>query len=196
MDRKIIVLKERARAIQSTLPFKRLPARVIIELIGFVTLYTSASTHKSGVSDTFSPRTIMTGTSVIYNQHCKVPFGAYVETYAENNPTNTTAERTHSAICLGPSSHSQGSYKFLCLRTCCKITRKQFKELPMPDSVIKRTEAITKEEKISGNMIFCDMNGNSMPDDAASYDDGLEEEITTGVDDDNDNDDASNNGGP
>jgi hypothetical protein len=195
VERQIRVLKERARAVRSTLPFKRLPARMIIELIGFVTLWLNDFPPKSGVLDTFRPRTIMTGTSLSCKQNCKVPFGVYVETHEENNPSNTMVERTRGSICLGPSSNSQGSYTFFCLRTCHKITRKQFKELQMPDSLIKHIEAIAKEDKRSGNMIFCDKNCNVMPDDGAAYDDGLEQDITVGVDDDDD-DDPSNNGGP
>jgi hypothetical protein len=141
------------------------------------------------------PTIIMTtGTSLSYKQHSKVPLGTYVETHEENNPTSTMVERTRGAICLGPSSNSQGSYKLLCLRTCHKITHKQFKELPIPDSVIKRIEAIAKEDKRSSNMILCDSNVNVISDDDAAYDDGLDQDITTGVDDDDD-DDPSNNGG-
>jgi hypothetical protein len=109
VGRHIRVIKERASAIRSTLPFKRLPARMIIELIGFITLGLNAFPPKSGVSDTFSPMKIMTGTSLSFKQHCKAPFGAYVETHEENKPTNTLKERTRGAICLGPSTDSQGS---------------------------------------------------------------------------------------
>jgi hypothetical protein len=154
IERQIRTMKERARAIRSTLPFKRLPARIIIELVHLSTLWLNAFPPSSGVSDTYIPWTIMTGTSLDYRKHCKVPFGAYVETHKENSPTNTMYERTRGAICLGPSANFQGSYKFLCLRTGKNIVRKQFTELSMPDSVIKRVEAIAARDKRSGNMVF------------------------------------------
>jgi hypothetical protein len=117
IERKIRVIKERARAIRSTLPFRRMPNRMIVELIKFVVLWRNAFPPSSGISKTYSPRTIMTGTTLNYNKHCKLPFGTYVETHEMNTPTNTMKERTRVAICLGPTANFQGSYKFLCLRT-------------------------------------------------------------------------------
>jgi hypothetical protein len=142
IERQIRVMKEMARAIRSTLPFKHLPSRMIIELINCVTLWLNAFPPSSGISDTFSSRTIMTGTALDYEKHCKLPVGAYVETHEERPRTNTIDERTQSAICLGPTSNFQGSYKFLCLNTGRKITRKQLREVPMPEHVTKRVEAI------------------------------------------------------
>jgi hypothetical protein len=114
----IRVAKERARAIWRTLPFKKIPDRVIVELINFVVLWLNAFPPLSGVSKTYSPRTIMTGTTLDYAKHCKLPFGTYVETYKENNPTNTMKEQTR------PTANFQGSCKFLCLSTGGRITRK------------------------------------------------------------------------
>jgi hypothetical protein len=126
IERQIRVIKEKARAIWSTLPFTKVPNRIIVELINFVVLWLNAFPPASGISQTYSPRTIMTGTTLDYKKHCRLPFGAYVETHEENKPTNTLKERTRAAICLGPTANFQGSYKFLCLRTGRRITRKQF----------------------------------------------------------------------
>jgi hypothetical protein len=49
----------------------------------------------------------------------------------------------------------------MCLRTGRRITRKQFKELPMPTSVIKAVEALAARCKQYGNLKFTDLNGNS-----------------------------------
>jgi hypothetical protein len=73
-------------------------------------------------------------------------------------------ERTRAAICLGPTTNFHGSYKFLCLRTGRRITRKQFKELPVPTSVIKAVEALAERDKQDGNLEFTDRNGNSFVD--------------------------------
>jgi hypothetical protein len=86
-----------------------------------------------------------------YSKHCKLPFGAYVEMHEENNPTNNMKERTRAAICLGPTTNFQGSYKFLCLKTGRRITSKQFKELPMPASVIKAVKALAERDKQDGH---------------------------------------------
>jgi hypothetical protein len=155
------VIKERARAIWSILPFNRVPNRIIVELINFVVIWLNASPPSSGISQTYSPRTIMTGATLDYKKHCRLPFGAYVETHEENKPSNTLKELTWAAICLGPTANFQRSYKFLCLRTGRRITRKQFQELPMPASVIAAVEALTDRDKQSGAMEFTDRDGNT-----------------------------------
>jgi hypothetical protein len=142
IERQIRVVKERARAIWSTLPFNAIPKRMIVELVTFGVLWLNAFPPSRGVSKTYSPRNIMTGTTLDYSKHCKLPFGAYVETHEENNPTNNMKEQTRAAIFLGRTTNFQGNYKFLCLRTGRRVTRKQFKELPMPASVIKAVEAL------------------------------------------------------
>jgi hypothetical protein len=65
---------------------------MIIELVSFSVIWLNAFPPSSGVSKTFSPRTIMTGTSLEYAKHHKVPFGAYVETHEEDLPYNSMNE--------------------------------------------------------------------------------------------------------
>jgi hypothetical protein len=106
----------------------------------------------------------MTGKTLDYKKHCKLPFGAYVETHEEHVHTNTMANRTIGAICLGPTVNFQGSYKFLCLRTGIRITRKKIKEVPMPTSVIRAVEALTVQDTQVGAMVFTDRLGNNIAD--------------------------------
>jgi hypothetical protein len=146
------------------LPFKIIPGRMIIDMIANAVLWINAFPPSSGVSKTFSPRTIMTGTALDFNKHCQIPFGAYAEVHEDNNIMNTMTERTQPAICLGPTANFQGSYKFLSLKTGKRITRKQFKELPMPDSVIKQIEAMATREKQDKVITFSNRSGNPIPD--------------------------------
>jgi hypothetical protein len=83
VERQIRVLKERSRAIRSTLPFKSTPGRMIIELVYYAALWLNAFPPSSGVSYTYSPRTIMTGTTLDFAKHCNLPFGAYAEAHEE-----------------------------------------------------------------------------------------------------------------
>jgi hypothetical protein len=147
VERQIRVIKERSRAIRSTLPFKSIPGRIIIELVYYAAFWINEFPPSSGVSAFYSPRTIMTGTALDFAKHCKLPFGAYAEAHEEYPQTNTMAPRTLGVICLGPTGNFQGSYKMMCHQTGRKLTRKQFQELPMPDSIIKRIEDITAKEK-------------------------------------------------
>jgi hypothetical protein len=94
VERQIRVLKERSRAIGSTLPFKVIPGRIIIELVYYAAFWLNAFPPSSGVSTFYSPRTIMTGTALEFAKHCKIPFGAYAEAHEEYPQTNTMAQRT------------------------------------------------------------------------------------------------------
>jgi hypothetical protein len=76
VERQIRVLEERSRAIRSTLPFQAIPGRIIIELVYYAAFWINAFPSSSGVSSTYSPRTIMTGTALDFAKHCKLPFGA------------------------------------------------------------------------------------------------------------------------
>jgi hypothetical protein len=83
IERKISFLKERALAIRSALTFKAIPGRIIIELIYYVAFWFNAFPSKSGVSTTYSPQIIITGTNLDLKKYCKLPFGAYVEAHEE-----------------------------------------------------------------------------------------------------------------
>jgi hypothetical protein len=157
---KIRVLKERARALRSTFPFKIIPARMIIKMLSNIFLWINAFPTSSRVPKTFSPRTIVTGTALEFNKHCQIPFGAYVEVHEDITITNTMTEWTQPDIGLGPTANFQGSYKFLSLKTGKRITRKKFKELPMPDSIIRQIEALTTREKQDKVITFCNRLGD------------------------------------
>jgi hypothetical protein len=206
IERHIRLIKKRTRAIRSTMPFKIIPGRMIIEMMAHVVLWLNAPPPASWVSTTYSPRTIMTGTALDFTKHCQIPFGAYTEVHEDMDKTNTMDERTQPAICLGPTANFQGSYTFLSLRTGKRITRKQFTELPMPELVVKRVEAMALREKQNKTITFSDRSGNIIndvsdnPDDeavkvAAGVNDDDNNEVTTGVEQDStvEDDDANRN---
>jgi hypothetical protein len=189
VERQIRVLKEWSRAIWSTLPCQAIHVRIIIELVYYAAFWLNAFPPSSGVSSTYSPRTIMTGNALEFAKHCKLPFGAYAEAHEEYPQTNTMAQRTRSVICLGPTGNFQGSYKMMCLTTRRKIAQKKFQELPMPTSVIKRIEAKANKEQQQNTLVFTDRNANPIEDN----------DVSTGVDnneDDNDNYDGVNTNNP
>jgi hypothetical protein len=192
VEGQIRVIKERSRAIRSMLPFKAIPGRIIIELVYYDAFWLNVFPPSSGVSALYSPRTIMTGTALDFAKHCKLPFGAYAEAHEEYPQTNTMAPRTRGVICLGPTGNFQGSYKMVCHQTRRKLTRKQFQELPMPDSIIKRIEAIAAKEKQENVLVFSNRNEEPLQDD-----DTINDDVTAGVGTHNDDDDkTSNNNNP
>ena len=70
VERYIRTVKERMRGITNTLPFKRLPRNMIIELAKAAVYWLNSVPSTMGVSPTISPRTIITGQSLDYHKHC------------------------------------------------------------------------------------------------------------------------------
>jgi hypothetical protein len=56
-----------------------------------------------GISKTMGPRTIILGTRIDYNRHCKIEFGQYVETHEPHD--NSMKERTCPSIYLRTSGN-------------------------------------------------------------------------------------------
>jgi hypothetical protein len=83
VKRQICVLKERSRVIRSTLPFQAIPGRIIIELVYYAEFWLNVFPPSNVVSAAYITRTIMTGTSLDFDKHCKIPFGAYAEAHEE-----------------------------------------------------------------------------------------------------------------
>ena len=142
-ERHIRTIKERARAIYNTLPFQRLPVRMIIELIHYCTFWLNAFPHADGVSDMLSPRAIMSGLGIDHNKHCRIEYGAYAQVHEDHD--NTMAPRTTGAIALRPTGNNQGSYYFYHLNTGRLLNRSRWNELPMPNDVIDRVHKLSRK---------------------------------------------------
>ena len=93
-ERKIKLIKEQGRGILNTLPFKKMPRLMLIELVYHVVLWLNAFPAKSGVSETLSPCKIVYQHKLDFVKHCKSPFGMYCKVHDEPTPTNTMV--THS----------------------------------------------------------------------------------------------------
>ena len=104
---------------------------------------------KNGVSTQYSPREIILRHKLNFKNHCRAPFGSYCEVHEENTPTNSTKSRGLPAICLGSTGNIQGSYSFLNLSMGLVLKRRQFTELPAPESVIKRVTTLAAKSHVS-----------------------------------------------
>jgi hypothetical protein len=135
-ERHIRTLKDRARALYNSLPFQRLPARMVIELIYYCTFWLNAFPHPDGVSADLSPREIVSGLGLDFTKHCRIEFGAYAQVHEDHD--NTMAPRTTGAIALRPTGNAHGSYYFYHLNTGRVLNRSRWTELPMPDDVAVR----------------------------------------------------------
>ena len=127
----------------STFPFKKIPGRIIIEIICFLGLWLNQEPLENGVSGVYSPKNIIMGQDLDYDKHCKIIFGFYVEAHEDRNIPNDMEEQTVSGICLVPTAKFQGSYQIFSLKTGRVVTRKQkIRETPIPTWVIQRVETL------------------------------------------------------
>jgi hypothetical protein len=115
------LIKERGRGILNTLPFKKMPRLMLIELVYHVVLWLNAFPSKSGVSETLSPRKIVYRHKLYFAKHCKLSFGTYCEVHDEPMPTNTMVTRSTPVIVLGPMGNLPGTYKIFSLTTGKKV---------------------------------------------------------------------------
>ena len=155
IERRIRVVKERARAIINTLPYPKLPKRLVVDLIYFVTMWLNSFPVKGGISQKWSPRELLKRHRLDARLHCKAEFGAYCEVHDEPSPSNTMQRRTHATICLGPTGNLQGSYKFFCLSTGRKLVRRNFTVIPgVPQTIIDALSRFATKENRSTGLIF------------------------------------------
>jgi hypothetical protein len=156
VKRRIRLIKERGRGILNTLPFKKMPQIMLIELIYHVVLWLNAFLTKSGVSETLLPREIVMRHKLNFTKYCRAQFGSYCKAHDEPVPTNTMVTHSTPAIVLGPTGNIQDTYKFFSLETGKKIKRRKLMAYPIPDLVIKQVEAFGKSS--SGVFNFADRN--------------------------------------
>ena len=143
IERKIRVIKERARCYKADMPVKELPSIIIKRMVLNAVLFLNAYVDKQGISEEYSPRELILRWQLHWKRHCKYHFGAYGEAYDDPDPTitNTQQLRSRSVICLGPTGNMQGSFFFLDLNSKAVIKCRKFVKFPMPDSMIRKLEA-------------------------------------------------------
>jgi hypothetical protein len=90
VERSIQAIKERIRADAHSMPLKRLPRLMIVELVRCAVMVLNQIPALDGVCDTLSPLTIMTGKLCPDYNMMKIKFGSYAQIFEENNPSNTT----------------------------------------------------------------------------------------------------------
>jgi predicted fused transcriptional regulator/phosphomethylpyrimidine kinase len=61
IERRIRTVKERVRGVWNTIPFKKVPHRMTIELVMACNYWLNAFPAHDGISDTISPRTLIDG---------------------------------------------------------------------------------------------------------------------------------------
>ena len=90
------------------LPFKKIPALMIKEMVEGSVMWLNMFPPKDGVSTTISPRSLITGLQIDYHKHCRIECGAYAQTHEEHS--NDMGARTIGAIALRTKGTDDGGY--------------------------------------------------------------------------------------
>ena len=123
-------IKEQFRGIYNTLPFNKLPGRMIVEIVALVIFWMNSLRPSPSIGGNLSPRQIVTGLTIDYAKHLRLQFGKYAQVHKYHD--NTMQERTTGAIGLWPTGNDQGAYFFRSLTTGQRLNRQSFTPLPLP----------------------------------------------------------------
>jgi hypothetical protein len=197
IERFIRTLKERTRCIYNVLPFKKMPDRLIIEMVCASNFWLNSFPPDSGISDILSPRAIITGSSIDFQKHCQLEFGAYAQVHEEHN--NTMVTRTVGAIALRPTGNDQGGYYFFSLTSGRVLNRNHWTELPMPGDVIDRIHVMARRNpagmKFSNRHVMPFILDEDYPEDDDDSSFVPDEDSDSDDDDEDDDDDGNQNAG-
>ena len=80
-ERKIRVVKERCRAARHGLPFQKIPKLLTIHIVFQTVKLIIFFPTKGGISDTLSPKTIMSGEILYYKKHLSLQIGQYCQVH-------------------------------------------------------------------------------------------------------------------
>ena len=147
VERMIRTIKERMRAIRSSLPFKKLPKGIVRNLYRFVIMWLNAAAAKNGCSRIFSPRQIVTGSRLDASKHAPAMFGGKCEVHDHPTTTNNTGiNRTTPAVFLGATGNTSGTCRFLSLLSGGILRRNKFDLAQLSALDVARVEELAQEQ--------------------------------------------------
>jgi hypothetical protein len=117
---------------------------------------------KGGVSETLSPKTIVSDEKLDYKKQLSLQLGQYCQVHEEDNPIKSQIAKTKGAISLGPSGNLQAGLKFMALNSGTKIFRGSWDVIPMPDIVIDPVNTLGCDQP--QHMTFTNRHGRFIGD--------------------------------
>jgi hypothetical protein len=162
IEHRIQVVKEHCRATRHILPFERIPKIMTIHIVLNVVELLIFFSTKGGVSETLSPKTIMSVETLDYKKNLSLQIWQYFQVHKEDHPCNIQLARTKGAISLGPSVNLQGGFNLMALNTRKKIVLRSWDVIPMPDVVIARVNALGSDQP--RQMTFTNRHGRLIGD--------------------------------
>ena len=122
------------RAIYNTLPFNKIPSRLVIEMAKASIFWLNGMPPNDSFGSGLSPQTIVTGQKLDYNRHCRYQLGEYAQTHEQHD--NSMNPRTVGALALRPTGNAQGSFYFMSISTGRVLNHLHTTPLLMPDDVV------------------------------------------------------------
>jgi hypothetical protein len=139
VERKIRVIKERARGIRATLPFN-LPKLIAKYLPQFVVSRLNLIRGRSSnvaAGDTRPPREQFYSRRIDFAKDVRVSFGEYCQVFNTGIVrSNSNEPRTSGAIALLPLGNAAGDVLFFLLGTRSLVRRSKWTSLPMPQEIV------------------------------------------------------------
>ena len=163
IERSIRHMKERCRCTFASLNFKRLPRRLVVELVCTAVFWINSNPRLDGVHPTLSPRAIMTGHPLTI-KNVEFQYGEFVqatEPSKTNSSKNNMDERTSDAIYCRPSGNHQGGFWVYKLSTAQLVHRNTAKPAHSSEAVAEQVERIAANEKMPTGLTFGDRYGNT-----------------------------------
>ena len=184
------------RAIYNTLPFRKIPTRLVAEMAKACVFWLNSLPPQSNFGNELSPRTIVTGQRLDFKRHCRFQFGEYVETHEQHN--NSMMSRTVGALALRPTGNAQGGFYFLSLSTGRVLNRLRAMALPMPDNVVDQVHQMARQQKANPGLLFGNQSVGTVNDEDMddSSDDDEDDEYAPEDQDADDRQDAEDEDGP
>ena len=115
IKRQVRVVKECCRSIRHGFPFQQMPKLLTTRIVLNKVKMLKINPTKGGISDSLSPKTIMSGYKLDFSKHLLLQLVQYCQVHEKESPHNIQAPRTKGAICISPSGNLQGRYKFMAL---------------------------------------------------------------------------------
>ena len=135
-ERFIRTLGERIRAAWHATPFLVMPKVMVDELVAHIAIALTLFPAAEGISSIYSPRQIVTGRTISYNDF-KYNFGSYCLGHHAEKTKNNPEPRGLDCIYLRPIlENTQGGHKLYDLTSKKVITRQYVTPLPLPPAVV------------------------------------------------------------
>ena len=163
IERSNQTLKALFRTHYHRMVYKAIPKVLTIALIKHVTKVMNFYPAKEGISEHYSPHTIVNRRPVDMKKECVAEIGSYVQAHGHAT-SNNQSTRTIDGIYLGPSDNVQGGHEIMDLNTRQKITRPHITVLPITKQVIKLVEDMAHDEGVRDLRTYHWKNGEIILD--------------------------------